>query len=210
MQAINTKAENNQVENNRIHDLAALESLYGKPVPTSLSKVSKVITPLYKVWIDASKFLVMSTSGSEGADGSPRGDDTEVVRIVDQSTLWLPDWKGNNRLDSLKNIIENGQISLMFMVGGSDNVVRINGRAFLSIDERITSAFSKKGVSPKSVIVVTVSEIYFQCAKALMRSKLWESGMQKNKTVPTAGDFLHEADSTFEGKAYDAGYTESA
>lgn len=194
----------------RINDLEALESLYGAPAPTSLSKVSQVITPLYKQWIEASKFLVLSTAGATATDGSPRGDDEEVVRVVDRNTVWLPDWKGNNRIDSLRNIVETGQVSLMFMVGGSDNVVRINGHAYLSIDESIAATFSKKGVLPKSVIVITVSEIYFQCAKALMRSKLWKSGVEKNTTVPTAGKFLQEADSAFDGEPYDAGYADYA
>ena len=191
-----------------INSIETLEALYGEPVPASLSKVATTVTPLYRQWIEASKFLILSTTGSGGTDASPRGDDGSVVQIADSKTLLMPDWKGNNRLDSLKNIVENGKASLLFMVGGSDNVVRVNGTAYLSIDESTIARFNKNGAEPKSVIVVTVGEIYFQCAKALMRSKLWESGRENNRDVPTAGQFLKEVDTSFEGEAYDAGYAE--
>ena len=194
----------------RLDDLESLEALYGEPAPTSLSKVSTSITPKYRQWIDASNFLILSTAGSGGTDASPRGDDSNVVEIVDSKTILMPDWKGNNRLDSLKNIVENGQASLLFMVGGCDNVVRVNGTAYLSLDPKTISRFSKNGVEPKCAIVVTVGEIYFQCAEALMRSKLWVSGRERNTEVPTAGQFLKEADSSFEGDAYDAGYAENS
>lgn len=201
---------NSNESSKRITGLEQLESIYGKPVPTSLSKVSKVITPLYRQWISTSKFLVLSTTGTNGTDGSPRGDNEEVVRIVDPGTVWLPDWRGNNRLDSLKNIVENGQVSLMFMVNGSENVVRINGNAHLSIDDSVIAAFSKNGNSPKCVIVVTVVEVYFQCAKALMRSRLWEPDAVIGAELPTAGQFLKEADSAFDAEPYDANYGENA
>ena len=114
--------------------------------------------------------MILSTVGPGGTDASPGGDRYEVARIVDAKTLWLPDWKGNNRLDSLKNIVEDGRLSLMFMVSGSDAVVRINGEAILTADDDITSAFERDGKLPCTVTVITVSEVYFQCAKALMRS----------------------------------------
>lgn len=195
---------------NRIADSATLRSLYGQPSARSLSKVASTVTPLYKQWIDASRFVILSTSGADGTDASPRGDDGPVVEVVDQATILLPDWKGNNRLDSLQNIVESGKASLLFMVGGSENVVRINGTAYLSVDTDTIARFDKKGAQPKCVIVFSVGEVYFQCAKALMRSKLWDTGRDKNTAVPTAGDFLKESDSAFESEEYDAGYPEYA
>ena len=112
-----------------IESIEALEAHYGEISPLALSKVCDHITALYQRWIQASRFMILSTVGPGGTDASPRGDSEEVVRIVDAKTLWLPDWKGNNRLDSLKNIVEDGRLSLMFMVPGSDTVVRINGEA---------------------------------------------------------------------------------
>lgn len=188
-----------------ITDVAALEALYGAPSPKSLDKVVDHVSPAYARWIDASRFVVLSTVGPGGTDGSPRGDDGPVVRIADPKTLLLPDWLGNNRMDSLRNIVEDGRVSLMFMVPGSTNVVRVNGRAVVETSARLTEGFSQSGRHPRSVIVVTVEEVYFQCAKAIMRSRLW-SGRDESAGLPSAGDFLNERDAGFDGSAYDAGY----
>ncbi|MGI3186179.1 pyridoxamine 5'-phosphate oxidase family protein [Nioella aestuarii] len=190
----------------RVEDL---ETLYGDPVPTSLTKVTDRMTPRYRQWIEAARFVVVSTVGPEGADGSPRGDDGPVVRIVDDKTLWLPDWRGNNRIDTLRNIMRDGRISLMFMVPGSNNVVRVNGRAVLTADTEVTASFDRKGIHPKSVIVVTLDEMYYQCAKAIMRSGLWTRGDDSEK-VPTAGQFVKERDQDFDGETDDATYPEYA
>ena len=128
-----------------IKSIEALEAHYGAVSPLAISKVCEHITPLYQRWIDASRFMILSTVGPSGTDASPRGDSDEVVRIVDAKTLWLPDWKGNNRLDSLKNIVEDGRVSAMFMVSGSDTVVRINGEAIVTADDVVTGAFERDG-----------------------------------------------------------------
>ncbi|MFK7880642.1 pyridoxamine 5'-phosphate oxidase family protein [Roseobacter sp.] len=193
----------------QITTIDALEALYDDAVPAALTKVAKRMTPMYRQWIDMSKFVVLSTVGPEGTDASPRGDDGPVLSIVDDVTLHLPDWRGNNRLDSLRNIVRDGRVSLMFMVPGCNNVVRINGSAILSIDPELTSSFSKKGKTPRSVIIVSIQEMYFQCAKAIMRSQLW-SGIDQSGLVPTAGDFVSEVKSDFDGHAYDVGYAEYA
>jgi PPOX class probable FMN-dependent enzyme len=192
-----------------VNSITDLEALYGATNPASIDKVMAHITPHYKTWIEASKFLILSTIGPEGTDASPRGDDGPVVKILDAKTILLPDWSGNNRLDSLKNIVRDDRISLMFMIPGIDNIVRVNGTAQITPDEAITHQFAKDGKTPKSVIIVTVSELYFQCAKALMRSKLWDSGKEAIE-VPTAGDFVKEFKADFDGKAYDDGYAEHA
>jgi len=191
-----------------IDSLDELRALYDDTVPGALAKVVSALTPLYQQWIEASRFTIVSTVGEQGTDASPRGDRGPVVKIVDPKTLWMPDWRGNNRLDTLQNIVTDGRISLMFMVPGCNNVVRINGRAVLTADEEVRGVF-KETVAPRTVIVVTIQEAYFQCAKALMRSKLWSQEDQKHK-VPTAGQFVGEVQDGFDVKAYDDGYAEYA
>lgn len=188
-----------------ITDLDSLTALYGDPVPRSITKVVTRMTPAYDSWIRASRFVILSTVGPEGTDASPRGDVGPVVRIADPSTLLLPDWLGNNRIDSLRNIVRDPRVSLMFMVPGSTNVVRVNGRAVVSDDPGLLASFEQKGKHPRTVVVTTIDEIYFQCAKAIIRSELWTEG-DRGDAVPSAGDFVREQDTGFDGAAYDAGY----
>ena len=192
-----------------IKDVRDLEALYEAVVPGAIAKVVDHITPRYRQWIEASRFLVLSTVGPEGTDASPRGDKGSVVRVVDQQTLWLPDWRGNNRMDSLRNIVRDGRLSLLFMVPGSNNVVRVNGKAILTQDDHATSQFEKGGKRPKTVIVITVVEAYFQCAKALMRSGLWVAEDESDR-VPSAGQFIEEYQAGFDAGRYDAGYSDYA
>lgn len=191
-----------------VKDIAALEAIYDVAVPTSLQKVWPKLTPLYRQWIGAARFVVLSTVGPEGTDASPRGDDGAVVRIVDDETLMMPDWRGNNRIDSLRNIVRDGRVSLMFMVPGSDNVVRVNGTALLTDDPAVTQTFEQRGRHPKTVIVIKTGEVYFQCAKAIMRSGLWIRDDAEG--LPKAGDFISEVDPGFDGKTYDAEYPAKA
>lgn len=193
----------------RVTRIEELEALYGTAVPAALTKVSQEVTPLYEKWITASRFLVLSTVGPEGTDASPRGDNGPVVRIADATTLHLPDWRGNNRLDSLRNILRDDRVSLMFMVPGCNNVVRINGTAILTTDPELTRSFAKKDKTPRTVIVITLRELYFQCAKAIMRSRIW-SGEDESMCVPTAGAFIKEMQLDFDGASYDTGYAEYA
>lgn len=191
----------------KITDILELETIYGDASPLSLGKVVNAMTPLYREWIGAARFVVLSTVGPEGTDASPRGDDGPVVRIADDRTLLLPDWLGNNRIDSLRNIVRDGRVSLMFMVPGCNNVVRVNGSAVVTADPDLTASFEKAGRQPRAVVVVTVAEAYFQCAKALMRSALWSGDAP---SVPSAGDFLRERQADFDAEAYDAGYPDYA
>lgn len=194
---------------NKIETLEELEALYDTVVPGAIDKVRTHISPKYRQWIGESRFLILSTVGRKGTDASPRGDAGPVVKIQDENTLLLPDWRGNNRLDSLRNIVEDGRVSLMFMVPGSNNVVRVNGSAILTTDEQLTAQFSQREKHPRTVIVVTVAEVYFQCAKALMRSRLWLSD-NESAAVPTAGQFIKELQAEFDADAYDAGYADYA
>jgi hypothetical protein len=191
-----------------IDDVETLEALYGAPSPTALKKVVGHVTPLYRRWIEGSRFCILSTAGPDGTDSTPRGDDGPVVRVVDENTLWMPDWRGNNRLDSLRNIVRDGRVTLMFMVPGSNTVVRVNGNAVLTAETDITETFGREGCHPRTVIVVSVAEIYFQCAKALMRAGLWRR--DDASAVPTAGQFLKERDESFDADSYDIAYEDDA
>lgn len=192
-----------------ITDIETLEGLYEDAVPAAITKVANKITPMYRQWIEASRFAILATVGAEGTDASPRGDDGPVVRIADAKTLLLPDWRGNNRLDSLRNIVRDRRVSLMFMVPGCNNVVRVNGEAVLTADIDLTDKFEKNGKRPGTVIVITIGDMYFQCAKALMRSALWRSDDESDR-VPTAGQFIKEFKDGFDAEAYDSGYSEYA
>lgn len=189
-----------------LEDIAALEALYGRPGAPALCKVARRMTPLYRRWIMAARFCVLGTVGPEGTDASPRGDDAPVVRELNPGTLAMPDWRGNNRLDSLRNIVTDGRVSLMFLVPGSNNVVRLNGTARLTADAGLRARFDKGGRQPATVIVIEIAEIYFQCARALMRSGLW-TAQNRGADLPSAGDILAEMTGGEEGgAAYDAAW----
>jgi PPOX class probable FMN-dependent enzyme len=192
-----------------ITDIGSLQTHYNDPVPASLTKVVQQMTPLYRQWISQARFTVLSTVGPEGTDASPRGDDGPVVHIADDRTLWLPDWRGNNRIDCLRNIVRDNRVSLMFLVPGCNNVVRINGTAIITADEQCRAHFKRKTILPVTVTVITITEMYFQCAKAILRSRLW-SGEDDSDQVPSAGQFIKEQKSDFEAEAYDSGYAEYA
>lgn len=184
----------------RIADVAGLEMLYGTPGSASLCKVANCLTPLYRRWIMSAKLCMLSTVGPAGTDGSPRGDDGPVVLELDDGTLAMPDWRGNNRLDSLRNIVQDGRVSLMFLVPGSNNVVRINGMAFLTDDAEMRSRFEKNARQPATVIIIQIAEIYTQCARALMRAGTW-AGVDESASLPSVGDILAEMTEGVEGGA---------
>lgn len=188
-----------------ISDIAALEALYGTPGKASLIKVADHLTPLYAKWIMASRLCVVSTIGPDGTDGSPRGDDGPVVQPLDAKTLLMPDWRGNNRMDTLRNIVADGRISLMFMVPRSNNVMRVNGTAVVSLDPDLIGRFQDRGRAPRSVVVITIAEVYSQCARALMRAGVWTAD-DKSTELPTVGELLAEQEAGFDGAGYDAGW----
>ncbi|PHP27807.1 pyridoxamine 5'-phosphate oxidase family protein [Limimaricola cinnabarinus] len=193
-----------------VDSIEALEALYErKPSGAALDKVTDRLTPAQAAWIEASRFCVLSTVGPEGTDASPRGDDGPVVRIMDERTLLLPDWRGNNRMDSLRNIVRDGRVSLMFLVIGATIVMRVNGRAVLSDDPDLTARFAHEDMHPRAVIVVSVSEAYPQCARAVMRAGLWSRG-DDSAGLPGIGEMLAEAREGFDGAAYDAQWPERA
>ncbi|MEM6375824.1 MAG: pyridoxamine 5'-phosphate oxidase family protein [Pseudomonadota bacterium] len=188
-----------------IEDVAALEALYGEPALASTAKVAPAMTPLYRKWIMTSRFCIVSTVGPEGTDGSPRGDDGTVVMELDPQTLAMPDWRGNNRLDTLRNIVQDGRLSLMFMVPGSNTVVRVNGVARLTRDAELRRRFARGERLPNLVIVIRIHEIYTQCARALVRAGLW--ARDDSEGLPSAGEILAEqTDGAQGGPDYDAAW----
>lgn len=193
----------------KIETIEALEALYGTPGEASLVKVTDRLTKSYRAWIERSRLVVISTVGPEGTDGSPRGDEGPVVEIADDKTLLLPDWRGNNRMDTLRNIVRDGRVSLMFFIPGSNNVMRVNGTACVTADVSLTRRFETHGKFPRSVVVITIAEVYSQCARALMRAAIW-SGENAADGLPTIGDMLADAKAGFDGAAYDAGWSARA
>ena len=193
----------------RITELDALTALYPDPVPLALKKVAHALTPLYRQWIEGARFCILSTVGAEGVHGSPRGDDGPAVRVQDARTLLMPDWRGNNRLDCLRDIVADGRAALLFLVPGTDTTVRVNGRAFLTDDADLRATFEKDGRLPATVMVFEVVEVYTQCAKALIRAGLWSR--DDAASVPTIGQILAEmTDGAAGGAAYDENYSEYA
>ncbi|TDK42301.1 pyridoxamine 5'-phosphate oxidase family protein [Antarcticimicrobium luteum] len=186
-----------------IDSIEGLEALYGTPPSAALRKVARRMTPLYRRWIMASRLCVLTTVGPEGTDGSPRGDDGPVVQELDPGTLAMPDWRGNNRLDSLRNIVRDPRVSLMFFVPGSNTVVRVNGAARVTTDAGMRARFDKGGRQPATVIVIAIDEIYAQCARALMRAGTWTRG-DETAGLPSVGAILAEmTDGEEGGKPYD-------
>lgn len=193
-----------------IGSVEELEAHYGVPRQAAVDKVRDRLTGSYRKWVEASRFCILSTVGPGGTDASPRGDDGPVVEIADAKTLLLPDWRGNDRIDSLRNIVSDGRVSLMFLVPGAPNVVRINGSAVVSADANMRARFERHGRRPRSVIVIAVSEVYFQCARAVMRAQLW-SGAAAPADLPTAGRMLQVATSGgIDGDGYDRTWTRRA
>ena len=170
---------------------AELEAIYGRPVEAATVKEVNWITPHYRAYIEASPYAALATSGPEGLDCSPRGDRAGFVRVHDEKTLMLPDRRGNNRIDSLRNIVRDPRVALLFMIPGVGNTLRVNGRAHLSIAPDLLESFAVEEKAPRSVTVIEVDAVYFQCARALVRSELWNPKRHVDpKSLPTAGQIL--------------------
>jgi len=197
---------------NRIDTVEQLEQIYGEPAQPSLVKVTDYITPHYAAFVEASPFVALATCGPEGLDCSPRGDLAGFVRMHDVRTLMMPDRRGNNRIDSLRNIVRDPRIGMLFMVPGSGNTLRVNGKGHLSSDEDLLASFAVEGKAPRSVIVLETEAVYFQCARAIVRSKLWSSEAQVDpKTLPTPGQVLAAlTNGEVGGKPYDDAWWERA
>ena len=174
-----------------IRSVEELEALYGRPVEASTVKEVDWITPHYRQLIEASPFFVLATSGPEGLDCSPRGDRPGFVRIADERTLMLPDRRGNNRVDSLRNIVRDPRAALLFLIPGSGTTLRANGRAHLETNPALLASFAVEGKAPRSVVVFRVEAIYFQCARAVLRAGLWDPESRvAPESLPSPGRIL--------------------
>ena len=191
----------------RVADVEALEKLYGLPSGASVEKEVDYLHPHYRRLIAASPFFVLATSGPDGVDASPRGDAPGFVVVEDEKTLLIPDRRGNNRIDSLRNIIADPHVALLFLIPGIGETLRVNGRAEISTDPALLERFRVEGSPPRSVIVIRVDTVFFQCARAIFRSKLWDPAQHIERgSLPSLGTIL--ADITrgrFDGKEYDKG-----
>lgn len=185
-----------------VTDLASLQSLFGAVGEASLRKEVGHLHPVYQRWIEASPFAVLATVGPDGLDASPRGDPPGLVTVQDAHTLLLPERAGNNRIDSLKNILGDPRVALLFFVPGAGETLRVNGRARISVDPALLQRLAMDGKPPRCVIVISVETVFFQCARAMKRSKLWEA--PDAAAVPSAGEMLAAlTDNGIDGVAYD-------
>jgi PPOX class probable FMN-dependent enzyme len=189
-----------------ITSLSELEALYGPVNPNSVAKETRRLTPEYRRWIEHAPFFAIATSGPDGLDCSPRGDRTgELIRVADDRTLLFPDRRGNNRIDTLKNIVADPRVALLFLVPGINETVRINGRAEISNDPDLLESFAVSGKPPATVIRVAIDAVYFQCARALLRSRLWAAETQFERgDLPSAGEMTRGANPDFDAGDYDA------
>ncbi len=185
-----------------------LEVYPRRPAPPSRHKESPVLTPAYRRFVELSPFCVISTVGQRGLDQSPRGDSPGFVRVRDERTLVIPDRRGNNRLDTLRNLIADPRVGLLFLVPGIGHELRVRGTAVLTTDPDELARHEVRGALPASAIVVTVERVYFQCARAVKRSRLWDVGSHVDPAlVPTAGQMTLEAggfETEADAAAYDA------
>jgi uncharacterized protein len=174
-----------------ITGLEQLRALYGEPTDVSLAKEIDQVSDHYRAFIEAAPFFALATVGPEGLDCSPRGDAPGFVRVVDRKTLLVPDRRGNNRIDSLRNIVRDPRVALLFLIPGVGETLRVDGRATLSIDPELAAGFVVNGKTPQCVVVVAVEHVFYQCTKAIIRSQLWDPSRHVDrKTLPTAGQIL--------------------
>jgi hypothetical protein len=174
-----------------VTSIEELEAIYGEPFGPAVVKEIDHVNADYRAFIEAAPFCAVATGGPGGLDCTPRGDPPGFVRVKDEKTLLIPDRRGNNRIDSLRNLIADPRISLLFLIPGCGETIRVNGRAVISIEPALCENFVFAGKLPRSVIVVTVDRVYFKCAKAIVRSRLWDPATQiDRKKLPTSGTIL--------------------
>lgn len=182
-----------QHDRHEITTLTALEAIYPPVGTAARRKEIDYLHPVYQAMIEASPFVVLATNGPEGPDCSPRGDPGGFVKIRDTQTLWLPDRPGNNRIDSLRNLLHDPNIALLFLIPGRNETLRVNGVARITRDPQILSACAMDGKEPRCVIVVSIRTVFFQCGRAALRAGLWTEPNQDVLTaMPSTGRMLEE------------------
>ena len=179
------------MNDHQITSIEQLEAVYGLPSGAAVLKEIDHVNAEYRTFIEKAPFFALATVGPEGVDCTPRGDEPGFVRVADEKTLMIPDRRGNNRVDSLRNIVRDPRVSLLFLVPGVGETIRVIGRATISTDPALTETFVFAGKTPRAVIVVSVESVYFQCAKALIRSKLWDPSRHVDrKALPSNGTII--------------------
>jgi PPOX class probable FMN-dependent enzyme len=193
-----------------IKNQADLDAIYGESSAGAIHKEVEYIHPHYRAMIEASPFLVLATVGPEGLDASPRGDPAGFVHVLDDKTLLIPDRRGNNRIDSLRNIVRDDRVAVLFLIPGVGETLRVNGRAAISVAPELIGRFPFRGTLPRSVIVVTAESVYFQCPKAIVRSELWNPEKHiSRKDLPSTGRILEDVTTgMIDGEQYDRDYPE--
>ena len=186
-----------------VTELTELERLYGTVARPSVAKVTDHIHPAYRPFITASPFVALATSGPEGLDVSPRGDPAGFIEIEDDKTLLLPDRRGNNRIDSLRNILQDNRVALLFLIPGIGETLRVNGTAAISNDPALLERFAVNNQLPKTVLRIHVESVFFQCSRAIIRSRLWNAETQiARQSLPSTGSILKQI-AEIDGDAYD-------
>jgi uncharacterized protein len=177
-----------------ITTMAELEALYNEqPYGPSLIKEIDHLNETYRKLIEAAPFFALASNGPDGLDCSPRGDPAGFVRVLDERIIAVPDRRGNNRIDSMRNLIHDPRVALLFLIPGVSETLRIVGRATISTDPDLCASFTIQGKAPRSVLLVAVERVFYQCAKAIVRSKLWDPATKVERaTLPTAGAILAE------------------
>lgn len=187
-----------------IQSIADLEAIYGEVSEAARLKEVDYLTAPYQAFIAASPLAVLASVGAEGLDCSPKGDAPGFARVLDASTIAIPDRRGNNRIDNLRNIVRDPRVSLLFVIPGISETLRVNGRAVISADPALLDSFAVDGKPPKTVILVTVERVYFHCAKAMVRSNLWKPEMWPDRaSVPSCGVMLKSITREFDSDQYD-------
>jgi PPOX class probable FMN-dependent enzyme len=195
-----------------ISTLAELEALYCTPNEASTVKVTAELTAHYEALIAASPFAIFATRGAHGLDCSPRGDRPGFMRVLDPKTIRFADRRGNNRIDSLRNVIHDAHVALLFLIPGSGTTLRVNGTATLSADPQLLASFAVEEKEPRIVVEISIHSVFFQCARAIVRSKLWDAATFVDPdSLPTPGDILAAlSENRVGGEKYDAEWPERA
>src|SRR5450631_1958198 len=193
-----------------IASMDQLMALYEAPSDISIAKQIDHISDHYRAFIEAAPFFALATGGPEGFDCSPRGDEPGFARVADRKTLLIPDRRGNNRIDSLRNIMRDPRVALLFLIPGIGETIRVVGRAALSLDPDLIARFVVNGNAPVCVIVITVEQVFYQCTKAIIRSRLWDPERHVDrKSLPTTGAILAaQTAGRLGGDAHDRGQLE--
>jgi uncharacterized protein len=197
-------------ESSIVTSVAGLRTLYAQPIERIAKKQLGHVNEAGRAFIAASPFLVLATASQQGLDCSPKGDQPGFVEVAeDGRTLFIPDRRGNNRIDGLKNLVEDPRIGLIFFVPGVNETYRVNGRARICQDAELKRRFAVNGKEPATVMVVTVEETFQHCAKALVRSDLWKAASRgRPQSVPTMGDFVAARNPGMDSVAFNAQYNE--